>query len=298
MDVDHFEPFDAKPLLADLDAAQAEARAGSTVDATRDYKHSLALYHDDAVAQNSLGVLLLASGQLIQALGHFDAALQIRPDYAAAYYNEALVMQRKRRLTEAIIDLQKAVSIQPDFESACSYLAYTLVVARRYSEAVNAAKSGLARFPKHRVLLISLARAEEGLGHLKRAVADYQQCLVIDPRYFTALTRLAWIHATAFDPSLLDGPLALKEATRACDLTGNQDPSALDALAAAYARCARYRRAVETAQAAEHLARPGYRTRIVARRKLYEGMLPYQVPEPGQVRASGLSGIAPMLHRG
>ena len=64
-----------------------------------------------------------------------------------------------------------------------------------------------------------------------------------------SLNALAWIFATAPDPSLRDGKRAVELATRLCELTRYQSPRALDILGASYAEAGRLPDAVQAVSA-------------------------------------------------
>ena len=65
---------------------------------------------------------------------------------------------------------------------------------------------------------------------------------------------LASIRATSSEPALRNGPEAIALATRACELTGYQDPTALLALSEGYAEVGRFPDALSVAQRALAIA--------------------------------------------
>jgi Flp pilus assembly protein TadD len=94
------------------------------------------------------------------------------------------------------------------------------------------------------------------------------------------LRRAAWLLATNRDASLRNGPEAVALAERAARLTGGQDASILDGLAAAYAESGRFADAVEAGHRALGLAsrqgKPDLSSDIQARVALYERNAPYR----------------------
>jgi len=83
----------------------------------------------------------------------------------------------------------------------------------------------------------------------------------VKPDSTAASTGLAWLLATSVDDNLRDGDEATKLAADACRHTGNRDPKALDALAAAHAESARFEQALAAAELAHTAARSAGRLR-------------------------------------
>jgi hypothetical protein len=86
------------------------------------------------------------------------------------------------------------------------------------------------------------------------AVAHYREALASEPDLMMALNNLAWILATNPDPSLRNGPEAIKHARRACELTNFRTTIFVGTLAAAYAEAGQFSQAVSTAETACRLA--------------------------------------------
>ena len=83
-------------------------------------------------------------------------------------------------------------------------------------------------------------------GDLPEAIGQFRQALQLKPDWMPAVASLAWLLATAPDAALRDATQAIRFAEQAADLTGRQDASALDILAAAYAAAGQFDRAVAT----------------------------------------------------
>ncbi len=66
-----------------------------------------------------------------------------------------------------------------------------------------------------------------------------------------ALNNLAWALAACPNAQLRNGAEAVELATRACELTGYQNPTPLATLAAAYAETGQFREAVSLAEQAQ-----------------------------------------------
>ena len=121
-------------------------------------------------------------------------------------------------------------------------------------------------------------------GRAAEAAAQFAEAIALDDDNVRALSGLAWIRATASDPSLRDAAEAIRLAERADNLAGHQDVTALDALAAAYAAAGRFEDAVRVARAGSILATAAGQVNIAAqfsqRIELYQKGQPLRIPEP------------------
>lgn len=104
--------------------------------------------------------------------------------------------------------------------------------------------------------------------------------LAINPDNPAALNRLAWLHATCPLEELRDGAAAVRDARRACELTGYQMPSYLDTLAAAFAELGRFDDAVYWQEQAIQLAPDELRSDYESRLPLYKAGQPYRETKP------------------
>ena len=86
------------------------------------------------------------------------------------------------------------------------------------------------------------------------AVVEYRAALALRPDMPSALSGLGWVLATSSNPAVRSPVEAIQVGERAVALTGRNDATALDALAAAYAAAGQWDRAVATAGAAVEVA--------------------------------------------
>ena len=88
--------------------------------------------------------------------------------------------------------------------------------------------------------------------------------------------QLAWLLATCPAADVRVGGEALEHATRACELTGWADTTALDTLAAAHAECGEFAAAVRHAERALALATPPVAAEIDARLAYFRAHRPWR----------------------
>jgi len=95
-----------------LAAAVARHRAGSLVEAERQYRHILALAPGEAEAQSRLGAVLMAQGKTKQALPHLERAIALAPDRFEAQANLAQAYLAAGRDAQAVLAAQRALELQ------------------------------------------------------------------------------------------------------------------------------------------------------------------------------------------
>ena len=127
---------------------------------------------------------------------------------------------------------------------------------------------------------LNLAQLMSAEGLSRDAAAAFRDALALHPDHPQAMAGLAWILATASDPSLQSPDKAVELAERAAALTNQQDLSVLDALAAAYASAGKFDealavvdRGIKTATES-HL--DGAAAQLRGRRDLYQQHRPYR----------------------
>lgn len=198
----------------------ARAKLGSPADAIRLLRQALHFKPDYALAHNNLGLALTMVGRIDEGISHFEEAVRLDPEYVEAHYNHGVTLSNHGRPGEAVVHLEHALRLQPEHVRA-------------------------------RMLL---GQAMERTGRPRHAAVYYEQALRLLPDDVDLLNNLAWLRATAVDPALRDGAMAIRLAERAVELTGSRNASLLDTLAAAYAETGRWSDAIVAAETALDVA--------------------------------------------
>ncbi len=213
------------------------------------YRHVLRLRPDHDEAHANLGVLLAGRGQVDQALAHYNESLRVRGDRAEVHSNLAILLAQKGQIPQAVEHLRQALQLKPDYPEGHNNLASLLI----------------------------------GMGRFAQAADHLRQALGINPAQPAALESLAWLYATCPQDSVRNGPEAVRLAQQLCQLTDN-DPSALDTLAASYAEAGQFAQAVAAAQQAVSAAVQRGQSQLApafeARRRLYRARQPFREPSP------------------
>lgn len=236
----------------------------------------------DAEALHGLGFVLQTLGRHEEAAEHYRRALESRPEDALTHYNLALTLEALGRPPEAVAHYREALRLQPGHADAANNLGRAVLALGRPDEAERLWNRALEADPRHARahnnlgnLLRAQGRLSEASRHLERAVElrpDYAEAHVNlglvrlaagdaragveryrhasrlapdDPRI---LALLAWTLATHADPAIRAPAEAVRAGERAAELTDHRDPTALQALAAAYAAEGRFDAAMAAAE--------------------------------------------------
>ena len=255
---------------------------GKVVEATEHYRRALRARPDYALARFNLGNALQRQGKIAEAIDEYYWAVRINPGYAKAHANLGVALQRQGKSVEAIEHFHRALQINPEDASAHNNLGNALQLQGDFAGAIEHYRRALKIRPDHASTHSNLGDAFGVQGDIPAAVRHYTRALDLNPNSLPALNRLAWIRATHGDAALRDGAQAVELAERSCELTGHQDATAIDTLAAAYAEAGRFDEAINTASQAigaasaagdEKLAQK-IRDRVV----LYRQGVPYREP--------------------
>jgi tetratricopeptide (TPR) repeat protein len=231
---------------------------------------------------NNLGDELMREGRLDEAKAQFVEALQINPEYAKAHGNLGVVLSRQGQFDEARAEYAEALRINPKLARPHINLGLMVLAQGRVEEALGHFLEGVRLEPGDPIGRFNLAVALFRRGRLAEAAGQYVETLRIDPNNVEALKQLSLIWAAHPEARYRDGRRAVAAASRACDLTGWNNPDALGAVAAAYAEVGDFAQAVKWQSRAIELTRD--QTRLVGLRaglRLYEARRPSRLVVEG-----------------
>jgi Flp pilus assembly protein TadD len=210
------------------------------------FKHTIEVTHNNSIAHCELGHALAQTGKPNEALVYYIKALQINPNYAEAYNNLGVILASQNKDKEAIINFYEALRIDSDYAGA----------------------------------YYNLGKVFVNQGRIEEAIVNYRKALHFSPDMTEALYNLSWILSTYENERYRNGEEAVKLAERLCKITQNNQPLALDALAAAYADAGNFDEAVSTSKKALKLALLLGPQELVLglkkRLKLYQAKRPYR----------------------
>jgi len=238
---------------------------------------------NNALRHDAVGNLLLQGGRPDDAIAQYRRSLELNPSSASTHYNLGYALSVRGRRDEAIAQFREALAIDPDYAQAHNNLGALLQVAGQPDEALTHYQRAVSLRPDHVDAVTNLGLLLSARGRLTDAVDRLRAAVGMDAGNAQALSGLAWIRATSWDPALRDATEAVTLAERAAAATGRRSVSALDALAAAYASAGRYDEAVAAARSGIELAKAAGQTEAAAqfglRLRLYQDKKPYRMPQ-------------------
>jgi tetratricopeptide (TPR) repeat protein len=203
----------------------------------------------DAVAQ-----LYLDGGALNDAIAEFRESLRLNPESAPTHYNLGFALAGAGRRDEAIAQFEDALRLDPEYAQAHNNLGALLQLAGRSDEALAHYRRAVELRPDNVDALANLGQALSARGEVAEAVDRFQAAIAAAPDQALALAGLAWIRATASNPTFLNPEEAVRLAEHADVLTAHRSESVLDALAAAYASAGRFDAAAAVVRTAIDIA--------------------------------------------
>ena len=287
--IQHFrEATRAAPELAAayISMGMTYLTLGRRDDAIAQFHYALNVKPDFHQGYLELGIALHMQGRHEIALQMFHKALQVNPRYANAYFQIAAVADARGDLGEAEANYRKAIEIDPQFEEAHVNLGSVLGRQRRIDEAIAHFREALRIAPNSARAHYNLGYVYQSQGRAAKAIAHFHRAVELASDDLVSMISLARLLAWHPDADLRRPEEALRLAQRADRLTGHQDPSVLDALAAGHAATGQFEQAVHVAEKALSLARQtganALSNQIRIRLQLYRQGKPYRLPVDDQ----------------
>jgi tetratricopeptide (TPR) repeat protein len=190
---------------------QASYLLGNYRDAIKDYSAATLIDPKNFLVLNNRALSYIETEEYPLALADLQAALKLVPEYPEALNNRGIVHQKMNKLDEAIADFTAALKIDPKYVDALGNRAYAHQLKNDY--------------PK--------------------AIADLENAMKLNPLAYEAINDLAWLLATAKEPTVRSPARSLELAARACEMAGYQQWNTLDTLAAAHAENGEFDKAAE-----------------------------------------------------
>jgi tetratricopeptide (TPR) repeat protein len=258
---------------------QALFKQGRVEEAVAEYEKAIALDSTLDAARLGLSEALMQQGKLDDASVQLAKVLELNPENSAARLQLGVLRGRQGRYDEAVAAFSEILQRNPDDLAAHNNLGNVLALQGKNEEAVKHFEKAVQISPEYASAHSNLALAYKKLGRTAEAIAEYRAAILLNPAQIEAINNLAWTLATDPNPQFRDGAEAVQLATRACELTRYQHPTALATIAAAYAESGHFDEAISFAEQALQLAGgPGspLGVRIQAMLTSFRGHQPYR----------------------
>jgi protein O-mannosyl-transferase len=240
--------------MAEYNLGLALKNQGQLDQAIAHYRRAINIWPDYVEAHYNLGGAYIEKGEFDEALAEYRRAIEIHPTEADLHNNYGSALRELKQFDQAEIEYKRALSLRPQYLDAHLNLGSLLLQRGRIDEAITNLETARRLQPNDATTRVTLALALMKNGRGSQAAAEFNRALQLAPDRVNALNSFAWLLATAADDSVRDGKRAVLLAERANALTGNNDPTILHTLAAAYAETRRFDEALQTARRAMKLA--------------------------------------------
>ena len=240
----------AKPSALDYQLRSfAWAHKGELDIAISDMSEAIRLRPDTGLGFNSRGTLRHEKGDFDKAIADFDQAIRLDPKNSHAYNNRGRAFHNRGNAWGEKKDYDKAIA---DFDQ-------TIRLNPKYAYAYD-----------------NRGRAWSAKGAYSKAIADYNEAIRLRPKFSYPYEVRGWLYATCPDAIYRNGKQAVKDATKACELTDWKDADNIDTLAAAYAENGDFTDAVKWQQKAIEMSSAEDKADMQERLALYKSGKPYR----------------------
>jgi tetratricopeptide (TPR) repeat protein len=175
--------------------------SGNVPEAVDEFQAALALKPDYPDALNNLGHAFLVSERVPEAVEKFQAALALEPKFGLAHNNLGVAFRLLGHLPESVEQLEQARKLQPDFYPARINLGRSLLMSGRLPEAVDELQAAWALKPDSLAAISNLALAYSQMGQFGEATKYFELVLHEQPESTEAHNRLADVLRQAGQPA-------------------------------------------------------------------------------------------------
>jgi tetratricopeptide (TPR) repeat protein len=192
----------------------------------------------------SKAYVLLRRHDCLAANSEFSELLATEPNDAQAISGKAEALVCLQKYDDAISQYSRAIQLDPKW---FDYLGRGVAYKAKgdQTQAIQNFDAGIAIAPTIPALYVYRGIVLSAQGDASGANADFENVssLISDSR--GGFNRYGWALATSSVAAYRDGPVAVRYATRACELSSWKNANELDTLAAAYAEAGQFKEAIQ-----------------------------------------------------
>jgi protein O-mannosyl-transferase len=142
-------------------------------------------------AHSNLGETLMDSGQVDEAIRHYEAAVQLQPAASDSQYNLANALCAKREYPAAVERYQEAIRHRPRYAAAFYNLGLAYEAQNKLPEAMDAYRNAIAAKATHANAHNNLGTLLARTGSAEDAEKQYLKALALNPNLPDAHNNLA-----------------------------------------------------------------------------------------------------------
>ncbi len=175
---------------------EAQASIKHVIEQLADFPDSPESRAVNAKARVTLGEILLAQNNVVEAEPVFKRALELQPESGRAHAGLAQIFIAGNKPREALIEGRAAITAGDDRAANFVLLGAAQMTGKQFEEALTSFTEALKRDPKNAAALRCRADLFMIRKEPARAIADLQAALAVE-RSVTTLLRLAEVYAQA-----------------------------------------------------------------------------------------------------
>jgi tetratricopeptide (TPR) repeat protein len=218
------------------------ARKGELEHALQAFTRASELGDEKCKAFRYRGITHARMGHYDVAISDFDEAIKENPECTECFFERGQVKMLSGCLDDALEDVSACLRLNERFTPAFSLRAGIYARKGCLQEALDDINSALSISPERADYLHNRAVVMAGLERFDDAIRDYLKVIELNPKSGGSYNNLAWLLATAKDPRYRDCKKAIFFAEKALEIGKNG--AWMDTLAAAYAECGAFKKAV------------------------------------------------------
>lgn len=223
-------------------------------EAVKHAREAVRLEPHKALYQHDLGLLLAQLARPEEALERLQEAIRLAPSVAQFHNNLGVVLSQWDRPAEALESFQRARELAPPSPTLLHNMGTTLGQLGRLDEALDCLRQARSLDSTIPAVYVDLGDVLTRRGETAEAIRTLREGMQACPGHPAPMAAFARLLATCPDANLRNAAEAARLAERAIQITGQNDPEAMNALATVLAETVPLDQALSVARRALQLA--------------------------------------------